>query len=364
MNHNSIPSLLNLINTKRLGPLRVRMLVSHFKSPENVFRASRSELCRVDLIDEGTAAAILNYKDHDFGKLELNRAEKINVKIVTLWDENYPFLLKKTHAAPVLLYCRGLPLKKKEDNLAVIGSRKITDYGIKTTTRLVSELCRSGLSITSGLAVGVDSVAHKTALKYQGRTLAVLGNGIDFIYPPQNKKLARKICENGTIISEFFIGADPDPGNFPRRNRIISGLSHGTLVIEAGNRSGSILTALMAIDQNRDVFAVPGRISDKMSIGCNRLIRNGAIPVESGEDIIKNLQNCLFFPIKEHQQTLKLKLNKREKTLVGLLSKGPQHIDRLVKKADQDTASVLTTLLELELKGVVIQLRGKQFIEA
>jgi len=364
MNHNSIISLMNLLKVKGLGPLKARTLVSHFKQPEAVFNASQTELSSLESIDANLAASILKYKEHDFGKRELDRAHKIKAKILTLWDDDYPYLLKKTHSAPVFIYYRGLPLESKYDSVAVVGSRQITDYGRKTTASLVRDLSRAGLSITSGLALGVDSLAHKTALKFKGRTQAVLGQGIDFIYPPQNKNLAREICENGTIISEFFIGTVPDSGNFPRRNRIISGLSHGTLVVEAGNRSGAILTALIAVDQNREVFAVPGRISDKMSVGCNRLIRNGAIPVDSGDDIINNLHSRLFSPLKKGQQTLKLDLNDTEKALFKLLAQGPQHIDLLVKKSKLDTGAVLSVLLELELKGAVLQLRGKQFVQA
>ncbi|MFQ6611578.1 MAG: DNA-processing protein DprA [Fidelibacterota bacterium] len=355
-------ALFNLLNTPRLGPQRVRILVSHFKEPQSVFKLSTAELCSVEGIDLKLAASIRNYHQFDFGEQELERAEALGVQILTFWDTDFPTLMKKMYDPPVLLYVKGQPLKSKEDCLAVVGTRSVTIYGKKATSRIVTELVTSGIVIVSGLARGVDSIAHRSTLKQEGRTIAVLGNGIDTTYPRENERLAEEICADGTVITEFPLGTKPDAVNFPQRNRIISGLSHGTLVVEAGTHSGAILTALNAIDQNREVFAVPGRITDKLSVGCNRLIRNGAIPIQSGDDILQSIQNRFFNPIEPKQQAITLNLTDKERLLVELLGEQPLHIDEIVKSADMEVTKALALLLTLELKGVVMQLTGKHFV--
>lgn len=356
--------ILNLLRVKGLGPQRVRLIVAHFGLDANIFSLSSEEICKVPGIDLKLAKAIHTYSDKDFGEKELDRCQKVGASITTFWDDNYPNLLKKIYDPPGLLYVKGNPLVKKVDCMGVVGTRNVTAYGKKITHSIVSELVAFELMIVSGLARGVDSLAHRETLKAGGETVAVLGNGIDFVYPPENKKLAGMICENGTIISEFPIGTQPDGGNFPQRNRIISGLCHGTIVVEAGNRSGAILTALNAIDQNREVFAVPGRLTDKMSVGCNRLIRNGAIPVESGAQILDHVKHQLFLPRNPVQQKMKLHLSKEEHAIVELLEDDPKHIDDIVSGGNIEMTHALTMLLKLELKGAVVQLSGKQFARA
>ncbi len=356
--------LLNLTKVKGLGPQRVRSIVSFFPKDIDIFSLSKSELCQAPGIDLKSAEAIHQYDPDGFGEKELNRCEKINAKIITFWDDDFPVLLKKIYDPPVLLYTKGKPLQKQFDGLGVVGTRNITPYGRKMTKSIVNELVSFDLTIVSGLARGVDSAAHKETVNRGGQTIAVLGNGIDFVYPAENKSLAASICEKGTIISEFSIGTNPDAGNFPQRNRIISGLSHGTIVIEAGNRSGAILTALNAIDQNREVFALPGRLTDKMSVGCNRLIRNGAIPVENGKQMLDHIQHQLFSPKEPVQQHMKLHLTKAEHAMVKLLEEDPKHIDDIVSGSNLNVTEALSLLLKLELKGAVVQLSGKQFARA
>jgi len=359
-----IIQLLNLTKVKGLGPQRVRSIVSYFPKETDIFSLPKSELCQAPGIDLKSASAIHQYNPDGFGEQELNRCEKIKVDITTFWDEDFPVLLKKIYDPPVLLYTKGKQLQKEIDGIGVVGTRNITPYGRKMTKNIVSELVSFNLTVISGLARGVDSVAHKETVARGGQTIAVLGNGIDFVYPAENKAWAASICEHGTIVSEFAIGTNPDAGNFPQRNRIISGLSHGTIVIEAGNRSGAILTALNAIDQNREVFAMPGRLTDKMSIGCNRLIRNGAIPVENGKQILDHIQAQLFSPKEPVQQQIKLNLTKAEHAMVKLLEENPMHIDDIVSGSNLDVTTALTLLLKLELKGAVVQLSGKQFARA
>jgi len=364
MQHNTLIQILNLLNVKGLGPQRVRSIISHFGREGDIFSLSSEELCRTPGVDLKTARGIHRYTDEDYGEKELDRSQKVGATIVSFWDKDFPKLLKKIYDPPVLLYVKGNPLQKEADCVGVVGTRNITAYGKKVTNSIVSELVVSDLTIVSGLARGVDSIAHQQTINDGGRTIAVLGNGIDFVYPPENKKLADMICEKGSVISEFSIGTNPDAGNFPQRNRIISGLSHGTVVIEAGNRSGAILTALNAVDQNREVFAVPGRLTDKMSIGCNRLIRNGATPAESGSQILEHIRSQLFSPRNPIQQKMKLDLTKEEHSLIDLLEDDPMHIDDIVSNSKLELTQALTMLLKLELKGAVVQLSGKQFARA
>jgi len=260
----------------KIGRYRVRLLVSNMGMDINPFELSIKELCTVNGIDKKSAQQIKNYKDFDFGIQELEAAAKSRISIVSFWDDHYPMLLKKIYNPPVILYCKGQPLQYKEDVVAIVGTRRFTPYGKSVTQKLTSDLISNNITIVSGLARGIDTIAHKTTVEGGGRTISVLGSGMDVMYPAENKKLAEEICKKGTLISEFKLGTKPDRGNFPQRNRIISGLAHATVVVEAGDRSGAILTALNAVDQNRDIFSVPGRITDKQSIGANRLIRNGA----------------------------------------------------------------------------------------
>ncbi len=359
-----IIAIINLLNVPRIGPQRVRKLVSAFPEVPEIFSLTIQQLCTAEGIGLENAESISGYKDFDYGKREFAKAEKLGVSIISFWDETYPFLLKKIFDPPVLLYTKGRDLSHKEDGIAVVGTRAVTSYGRSVTKVLVKELVTKGLTIVSGLARGVDTVAHQTTVKNKGRTIAVLGSGLDRIYPPENRKLASEIEERGTLVTEFAFGTKPDAGNFPMRNRIISGLSHGTVVIEAGNRSGAILTALNAVDQNREVFAVPGRIYDKQSQGCLRLIRNGAVPVGKAGQIIKQLGNRLFKPLSPIQQTIELDLTPEQSRVVKHLSHDPIHVDDLALKTELDITKLLTILLELELTGIVQQLSGKQFVLA
>ena len=284
--------------------------------------------------------------------------------MVTYWDDDYPLLLKKIYDAPVLLYIKGEPLKEKEDCVAIVGTRRFTPYGKSATQTIAKDLASRNIAVVSSLARGIDTIAHKTAVQTGGRTLAVLGSGLDVIYPGENRRLAEDICPKGTLISEFPLGTQPDRGNFPRRNRIISGLSHATVVAEAGNRSGAILTALNAVDQNRDVFAVSGRINDPQSVGANRLIRNGATPVSSGAEIIREINPRLFHPLQPVKKSISIKLTDQEQLILEVLRQDPVHIDALDQSVDMDITSLLEILVKLELKNAVQQMGGKQFVRA
>tara|TARA_B100000315_G_C14595987_1_gene599366 strand:+ start:19061 stop:20155 length:1095 start_codon:yes stop_codon:yes gene_type:complete len=362
MNKVDLIALLNLTQILGLGPIRIISLVNKFSSPEEVLKASVSELCRVNRIDLKLAGQINNFDEWDFGDKQVRKATKMNVEILTYWDDDYPRLLKKIYDPPVILFVKGNIEVLNEDAISIVGSRRTTHYGTKMTTELASSLGKMGFVIVSGFAKGIDTIAHKSAIETNSKTTAVLGSGLDIIYPSQNKKLFPQILKNGAVISEFPFGTGPDAKNFPKRNRIISGLSHGTVVVEAGDKSGALLTAFNAVDQNREVFAVPGRITDSNSIGCNRLIRHGAIPVLNAEQIANTVNPILLKPLKPVQKSLNLELSGEEMNIYSVLSDHPKHIDTIVEETDLTTPSVLTTLLSLELKGVVSQLGGKQFV--
>jgi DNA processing protein len=262
----------------------------------------------------------------------------------------------------MLLFSIGEPLKVKEDAVAIVGTRTSTQYGKRVAKKLATELSSNNIVIVRGLTRGIDTIAHTATVQNQQRTIAVLGSGLDVIYPSENRKLAESIMEKGTIISEFPIGTKPEASNFPKRNRIISGLSHATIVVEAGNKSGAILTALNAVDQNREIFAVPGRIDDKQSLGCIRLIRNGAVPVQNGDQVLQYIENRLFNQIAPTQQKIILDLTNEEQSVFKNLSLEPIHIDLLSEKTGIGVTSLLGILLSLELKGAILQIGGEQFI--
>ncbi|MBU0528359.1 DNA-processing protein DprA [bacterium] len=362
MKIDQIVAIFNLLNVPKVGPQKVRNLVSKFNTPESIFSLSEQELCSVEGIDQKSAKAIRSFKDFEIGEKLAKETISYGISIITLWDKEYPQLLKKIYDPPVILFTIGKPLEKKEDAVAIVGTRSATQYGKRITKKLATELSSQNIVIVSGLARGIDTVAHTATVQNKQRTIAVLGSGLDIIYPSENRKLAESILENGTIVSEFPIGTKPEASNFPKRNRIISGLCHATIVVEAGNKSGAILTALNAVDQNRELFAVPGRIDDKQSLGCIRLIRNGAIPVQNGEQVIDNIKNQLYHPISPVQQKILLDLTNEEQNVLKYLSNDPIHIDLLSEKSGIGVTSLLGILLSLELKGAIMQIGGKQFV--
>ncbi len=362
MKIDQIAGIFNLLNVPKVGPQKVRNLVSKFNASESIFSLTEQELCSVEGIDQKSAKAIRSYKDFDIGKKLVNKTVSCSIRTYTLWDKEYPQLLKKIYDPPVLLFTIGKPLKIKEDAVAIVGTRSFTQYGKRVTKKLATDLSSKNIVIVSGLARGIDTVAHTATVQNKQRTIAVLGSGLDIIYPAENRKLAESILENGTIVSEFPIGTKPEASNFPKRNRIISGLCHATVVVEAGNKSGAILTALNAVDQNREIFAVPGRIDDKQSLGCIRLIRNGAIPIQNGEQVIDNIKNQLYHPIAHVQQNIILDLTNEEQKVFKYLSNDPIHIDLLSEKSGIGVTSLLGVLLSLELKGAIMQIGGKQFV--
>lgn len=356
-----LKDILLLLTIPYLGPGRVRRLLGIFASSAELLKAPLQRLMKVDGIDEKLARQIKSGADEKQADTQLELMEKQGISCLTIWDEQYPALLKRTNAPPVILFYSGRLPETWPPCIGVVGTRMPGQYGRTVTEKLVFQLIEKGIAVISGMARGIDTVAHSAAIKRGGQTYAVLGCGVDYIYPPENRKLYENILENGAVLSEFFIGARPDAINFPRRNRIISGMSLGVLVVEAGSKSGALITANHAIEQNREVFAVPGNITSVKSSGPNRLIQQGAKLVTSVEDILEEISAKLL-PTAPVEKTLPPTLDELEKKLLQHLSEEPKHIDKLVLELQQSPAMVLSRLLTLELMGLVRQLAGKMFI--
>ncbi len=275
---------LNMI--EGLGSIRMTKLLSYFNSAENIFKADESKLQSIASIGKEISRRIKAFNIKDLRE-ELELCKKENIRVISIFDRDYPELLKSIPDAPMVLYIKGKLDCLLGLNIAVIGSRKASSYGLLTAERISRQLASLGVTIVSGMARGIDSAAHRGALDAGGRTVAVLGSGVLNIYPPENASLAKKISNNGALISEFPLKRAPLRENFPRRNRIVSGLSKGVVVVEAAKRSGALITADLALDQGRDVFAIPGEVDSPTSYGTNYLIKQGAKLVDSAEDILE-----------------------------------------------------------------------------
>lgn len=364
MNPNELSALLQLLSVPGIGPARVRALVGHFRSPEAVLAATIPALCRVEGIERTLAENIRRANHTATAQQQLELAAKHSCRLVSFWDAEFPTLLKKIYDPPVLLFMKGEFRPADDAAIAVVGTRVPTEYGKLATERLTAALAARRLTIVSGLARGTDTVAHQTALKSGGRTLAVLGSGLDNIYPPENRRLAHEIPQQGALLSEYFFGTKPDAMNFPRRNRIISGLTFGTLVVEAGETSGALITAQAALEQGRDVFAVPGSIFSPKSLGPHRLIQDGAKLVLSVEDILSELPQQLdIFDERKTVEPPAVALNEIEQKVLAQLSHEPIHIDHLARQTNLPISQLLAVLLELELKSLVKQLPNKLFLQ-
>ncbi len=293
----------------------------------------------------------------------IEELEEQRTEVLCFTHEEYPALLKEIYDPPVVLFYRGrLELLNKEA-FAVVGTRRPTRYGRNAAAHLTAELVQAGLVIVSGMARGIDTVVHQTVLEHGGDTIAVLGCGVDRVYPAENRELHHAVGERGLLLSEYPPGTEPEAGNFPRRNRIISGLSRGVLVVEAAERSGALITAWLALDQNREVFAVPGPIFAQASQGTNNLIRQGAKLVTRAEDILEEFETFRLGKSKA-QTRLSIALPMEQQQVWDKLSENPIHVDDLAEELGISTFTLLGTLLEMELAGLVKQLPGKQFVRS
>ncbi len=347
-----------------IGPVTFRALLNYFEDDvEAAWKAGRTDLTRAG-INRPAVEKLLSLRATLNPQAELERLEKLRMKVLTWRDKLYPPLLREIDDAPPVLYLYGKLTTADRFALAVVGTRNSSTYGQQVTQRMVTDLARGDVTIVSGLALGIDTIAHTAALDAGGRTVAVLACGLDITYPPDNRKLAHRIVESGqgVLISEYPPGMRPDSNNFPARNRIISGLSLGVLVVEAPERSGALITAGFALKHGREVFAIPGSILSSRSTGVNRLIQDGAHSVMSVKDIIETL-NLFTIPHQIEMQAI-LPDNAEEKKLLELLSHDPLHIDDLIRESDIPTNDVISVLTMMELKGMIKQVGSMQYILA
>ena len=357
-----IEDILKLYHAPNVGPTTYISLVDEFGSPADVFGKSANELCKIKRITKDRASAILADDAGEFISEQLESMNRTGCRLVSYWDDEYPQRLRAIVDPPPFYFIKGDMIKEDDYSLAVVGTRGVTDYGKAMTDEIVTGLAREGMTIISGLASGVDTHAHKAALAIGGRSIAVLGSGIDRIYPQENVDLSMKLIESGCLISEFPMGTAPDRGNFPQRNRIISGLSLGTLVIEGDVNSGALITAYYAVDQNREVFALPGKANAKKSRGPHRLISTGAKLITSAEDILSELDAIVERKREPRQAKLNFEFTPEEQSMMELLSSDPLYIDDIAERGSITTSQALATLLGLELRSLVRQLPGKMFI--
>ncbi|MFC1867221.1 DNA-processing protein DprA [Thermodesulfobacteriota bacterium] len=347
-----------------LGNIACKNLLDRFGDPEKVFQANISELTDVAGIRKDVALNIAGKKYKGDPQRELRKAKSQGVRVITYSDPAYPRALKEIYDPPMLLYLKGKDIPYTTTFIAVVGSRNATHYGLKAAEKIGQGLARRGLGVVSGMARGIDSASHWGCLRGLGFTIAVLGTGIDIIYPGSNKNLFQQITKKGTVISEFSMGTPPAPNNFPIRNRIISGLSRGVVVVEATKNSGSLITASLALEHGREVFAVPGSIESFKSTGCHFLIKQGARLIENSDDILEELG--LNYPYKPKTDTFKQAsmppMDESERTIYDIIGDYPMHIDQIARHGKLEPGEVSSTLMRMELKGMIRQLPGKMFV--
>lgn len=346
----------------KIGATRFKRLHNYFSSIEKAWNAPLKELTRAGL-EQNIAEEFVNERKKINPDFELEKVNKARVNIVTVEDPTYPKLLKEIYDPPFLLYYKGNLSEEDEFSLAVVGSRKFSLYGKEATSNIVRELAQNKITIISGLALGIDALAHQATLRAKGKTIAVLGSGLDNIYPVSNLRLADEIVSSfGALISEFPLGAPPLKHHFPQRNRIISGMSLGTLIVEAGKESGALITAKCALEQNREIFAVPGNIYSETSQGTNHLIKMGAKPITQAADILDALNLTQVATFVENKKIIPE--TKEEEILLKFLSREPIHVDKLAELSKLNIAVINSTLTVMEMKGKVRNLGGNNYVVA
>ncbi len=347
----------NLI--KGIGAVRMQALINHFGDLESAWKAAPIDLARAGLSLKLIERIIQAREQVNLEKV-WTKIESQGIKILTWEDEAYPQRLKEIEQPPPVLYVRGEYLRDDLFAVAIVGTRRVTPYGRQITEELASYLAANGITVISGLARGVDAIAHQTALKAGGRTIAVLGSGVDKIYPPEHRQLAERVMEHGAIISDYAPGTPPDASNFPPRNRIISGLSLAVVVIEAGETSGALITAEFAAEQGREVFAVPGSILAPQSKGTNKLIQRGALPLLSVNDLMQALDLTRMGEQKAVRKIIPA--DETEARLMNVLGAEPLHVDEIRKQTELPIEKVSATLALMELKGMVRQVGGMNYV--
>ncbi|OQY37259.1 MAG: DNA-protecting protein DprA [Chloroflexota bacterium] len=343
---------------KGIGPVRLQSLLNVFGDVKTAWEASAVQLQEAGLSSKLIARLLQVRADVSLEQV-LQNIHRQKITALTWEDETYPARLKEIPQSPPVLYVRGELKMEDEWAVAIVGTRRFTSYGGQVAERVAGMLARNGVTIVSGLARGVDAIAHRAALEAGGRTVAVLGNGVDRIYPPEHRTLAQEIAQHGAIVSDYPLGTPPDGSNFPPRNRIISGLSKAVIVVEASQRSGALITANYAVEQGREVFAVPGNIYAPQSTGTNRLIKKGAHPLLDPQDVLELLDMTQI----TEQKTARVVLpsNSTEATLFEVLDMESLHVDEISAKSNLPVEEVTSTLALMELKGMVRKLGGMKY---
>ncbi|QJE97550.1 DNA-processing protein DprA [Luteolibacter luteus] len=356
---------LNLL--PKIGPVRVRRLLEHFGSPESILAASKDQLLRINGIGEDTAAILAKWQDHADPVAELQEVKERGLSIVTPGDSSFPPALREAYDAPLLLYVWGKLEERDRHAIGVVGTRRFTMYGRQATKKLSFQLAHAGFTIISGLARGIDTIAHEAALAANGRTVAVLGSGLAKLFPAENLPLAEKIADgHGAVISEFPLHTPPDKQTFPQRNRIVAAWSRALLVTECAQRSGSLITANLASEYGRPVFAVPGPIDQDSSAGCNQLIRDGATLVMDGGNIIDDLGELPFArsaAASGEEAAALPELPEEEARVFTALGEGESGVDRLIDSTGLPAPVVTATLMKLEMRKLVRALPGFRYVK-
>ncbi|TCT16413.1 DNA processing protein [Natranaerovirga pectinivora] len=353
-----------MCNIKGIGQKKTAKLLDCFGDPEGVWRASEKDLSNVAILRTNDIKKIIESRDEESINIGYKRLQERNIKFITIDDKEYPPQLKNIYDPPFGIYNKGILPNEKKLKIAIVGARKCTSYGKEMAKYFARELANLGVEVISGLARGIDAYAHQGAIEGKGKTYSVLGNGLNICYPQENISLFMEVEKQGGIISEYNLDVKPNPSHFPLRNRIISGLSDGILVIEAAKKSGSLITAEISLEQGREVFALPGRITDKLSEGTNEIIKMGGKMVTSIEDILEEFQYIMpkYERIEEKiENKLKL-LDKNEKMVYACLSLEPKYIDEIANELKIEIQKVNHLLFILEIKGLIKQLPNKYFI--
>ncbi|MEM7131958.1 MAG: DNA-processing protein DprA [Chloroflexota bacterium] len=342
-----------------IGPSRLTSLLEVCGSVEAIWKASIQTLKQAKL-DRRSLENLLEYRRTiDLGA-ELDQVQRHQIQVLTWDDHDYPENLRHIDSPPPVLYIRGALTETDVWAVGIVGTRRASPYGREVARAIATELAQAGVTVISGLALGIDAIAHKAALDAGGRTIAVLGSGVDQLYPATNESLALRMAEQGAVVSEYALGVRPEASNFPPRNRIISGLSKGIVVVEANQRSGALITANFAAEQGRDVFAVPGSILNPSSAGCNHLIQQGAMPFLKAEDVLEQLNLTRLTERRAARRVVTA--DPMESELLTCLSSAPQYIDDIVRQTDMPSAQVSSLLTMMELKGLVRQVSTLNYV--
>ena len=361
MNHLEACVALNMI--PQMGPVRLRRLLDAFGSAEKILLARADQLAAIDGIPRALAENISRWQEFADPTAELKKAADLGARVITAEDAEYPSALREIHDPPIVLYVRGHLTERDRNAVAVVGSRKCSHYATESAKKLSFQMAYAGLTVASGLARGIDTAAHQGALAAKGRTIAVIGSGLGELYPPENAELADRIAASGAVISEFPIDTKPDRQTFPIRNRIVTGLSFGVLVVEAGANSGALISANMAAEQGRTLYAVPGRIDAPAALGSNRLIQQGAKLVITVDDILDDLP--LVFREKPDLPAAApaVDLTPEQQKILDAIGSEEMPLDSVIATSGLTAAVVSSTLLALEIRRLVKQLPGKRFVK-